>query len=116
MGKLSISVIWTSPIPFAVEVTHTSDMSRAKWPTEFQKLFEIKPSGTLMAARESFIYRRNINYESLESMMNKRHVSMPGGMKLLKQAPAKRTAVLKGSQAFAVHNPRTHFHPSCKKM
>lgn len=78
MGKLSVSVISTSPISFAAEVTHISDTPGAQWPTELQKPFEIKPSQSLMASREFFTYRRNTSYESLESMMNKKHESMAG--------------------------------------
>lgn len=88
----------------------------AQWPAEDQKPFEIRPPQSFMADRRFFIYRRNTNYESLENMMNKKHVCVPGRMKLLKQAPATRTAVLKGSRASAVHNPRTHFHSSCNKI
>lgn len=88
----------------------------AQWPTEVQKPFEIRASQSLIAARQLIIYRRNTNNDSLESMMNKKHVSVPGRMKLLKQAPAKRTAAMKGSQEPAVHNPRTYFHSSCNKI
>lgn len=35
---------------------------------------------------------------------------MPDRMKLLKHAPSKKKAVLRGQQAFAVHNCRRHFH------
>lgn len=118
MGKLSASVVWTNPISFAPRIRCYPHI-RYVWaqrPTEVQKLFEIRPSQNLMAARQLFIYRGNTNNDSLESMMNKKNVSVSGRMKLLMQAPGKRTAVLKDSQESVVHNPRTHFHSSCNKI
>ena len=48
-----------------------------------------------MTARQLFIHRRNTNCQSLENVMNNKYIRMPDRMKLLKQAPSKKKAVLR---------------------